>query len=70
LCAVLFRCYKGGSQVELFNALGFSAVCVVVAFIIVTSAPRGGARFALWLGVAGLLVICAIALPVGLSMLP
>ncbi|HET9110138.1 MAG TPA: hypothetical protein VFN78_04865 [Ktedonobacterales bacterium] len=55
---------------ELFNALGFSAVCVVVAFIIVTSAPRRGARFGLWIGVAGLLIICAIVLPVGLSMLP
>ena len=66
----LFRCHEGGSRVEMFNALGFSAVCVVVALILVMSAPRRGAWFGMWLGIAGILVICAIALPVGLSMLP
>ncbi len=66
----MFRCYEGDSHVELFNALGFSAVCVVVAIIIVTSAPRRGARFRMWLVVAGLLVICAIAVPIGLFLLP
>jgi hypothetical protein len=55
---------------ELFNALGFSAVFLALVFIIVTSAPRRTAVYWVWMGVAGALVLCAIALPVGLSLLP
>jgi hypothetical protein len=60
----------GASCVELFNALGLSAVFLALAFVILTSAPRRTAMFWVWMGVAGALVLCAIALPVGLYLLP
>lgn len=55
---------------ERFNALGFSAVFLALAGIIAFTAPRRSAMFWGWMGVAGALVLCAIALPIGLGLLP
>ncbi|HZC06936.1 MAG TPA: hypothetical protein VE338_14980 [Ktedonobacterales bacterium] len=55
---------------ELFNALGFSAVFLALAFIIFMSAPRQSRLFWVWTSVAVALVLCAIALPLGLYLVP
>ena len=55
---------------ELFNALGFSAVFLALASIIGFSAPRRSATFWAWMVIAGALVLGALALPSGLPLLP
>ncbi len=55
---------------QLFNALGFSAVFLALAAMIGVATPRRAAFFWLRLGIAGAFVLCAIALPIGLFMLP
>jgi hypothetical protein len=55
---------------ELFNALGFSAVFLALAGILGFTAPRRSATRWAWMVVAAALVLCAIALPIGLYRLP
>ncbi|HEY7850248.1 MAG TPA: hypothetical protein VIC27_09300 [Ktedonobacterales bacterium] len=55
---------------ESFNALGFSAMLLALAAIVGFTAPRRSAAFWAWIGAACALVLCAIALPIGLAMLP
>lgn len=55
---------------ELFNALGFSAVLVALSIIAIVSAPRQSRWRWVWVGVAVALILCAIALPIGLAVVP
>ena len=55
---------------EVFNALAFSAVLLALAFLAVISAPRQGRAHWMWIGVAVALVLCAVALPIGLALIP
>ncbi len=55
---------------EIFNALAFSAVLLALAFLAVITAPRQGRARWVWIGAAVALVLCAIALPIGLALIP